>query len=911
MLLDTVTGPPRAVTAKVPSAFVRVPATLAEWIAACVLAFATLGFVVALPNVRNDVGIVPFFFPFLGSVVVASHAVTALLLFWRAELALERRVAVLAGTFLIAAILALANVLALPTNVSGLGLLGPHAAAWYRVIGHLVWPLGVVIFAWMPGNRNHGPGRALLFALIAAAVAVLVGTYTIAGLPLLVDARGAYLPAYYLALGLAAALITAAVCSLLRRKPTSLELWVAMSAVFLLAETLLTMRAGTRFSLGSYVGRGFGLASALVVFVALTGEYIGLLRRASVVERVATIAEAAPIITVIVDRAGRCSFVNERWTAMTGQTASDAFGIGFRSVIHPEDLASEDAEWRLANRAQREFSMELRFYDATARRHRWHLIRSSPLGDVPKRVEAWLITATDIDDQRRALDEARAAQLEFQRIAEAIPQIVWTALPNGTIDWANANWYAYCGLNSGALLAHAWQIMPHPDDRAEILSRWGEAVAAGQPAEMEFRLLRRDGAYRWFLTRVVPVRDNAGEIVRWYGTSTDIDERRRQGDELTRLYEREHSVAKALQAAFLPPFLPEVPGIEFDAVYRPAARETEVGGDWYDAFILPDGRIAISVGDVMGHGLEAATAMVRVRESLRAAATLPDLAPDGVLRTASRALAAAQHDVFATATFGVLDRGAATFSYACAGHPGPLLRRAAAVTSLAGGGTLLGLDGVGATTHIIALRTGDVLAFFTDGLVEAERDLEAGELRLVAALGANGRDAAKVVASALTVEPRDDVALLTVAIDALPSHAAFGGGPNWKFASDDARTAHIARSSFVAYLRAHGAREADIGAAEIVFGELVGNVVRHAPGPIDVELEWNADSPLLLVRDRGTGFEARSTALPADDYSESGRGLYLITTFAHPPAVRKRAEGGTEISVRLALQSDATGTRSA
>ncbi len=909
MLRDTVTGPPRAAIARVPSAFERVPATAAEWLAAATLAAITIGVFVALPNVRVDIGMVPLFYPFFGSVVSVSQAVTALILFWRAELAHERRVAALGGTYLFAALVALANVLALPNNMFGANLFGPHAAAWYRVFAHLAWPLGIAIFAWMPGDRNRGPARALVVALAAALAAIAFGAFGATLLPPLVDARGAFLPGFYLAFTVSSFISVFAICSLLRRRPTSLELWVTLSVLFLLAETILSIRSGVRFSLGSYVGRGFGVASALVVFVALTGEYIALLRRANVVERFATIAEAAPIITIIADNDGRCSFVNGRWTALTGQSANDAFGAGYRNVIHAGDLERVEGPWRIANRARREFVTELRFYDAATQRHRWHLIRSSALGDGPGRVDAWLVTATDIDDQRRALDEARAAQLEFQRIAEAIPQIVWTAQPSGTIDWANANWYAYSGLTTATSLDTAWRSVSHPEDRAEILRRWHDAIETGQPVEMEFRLLRADGAYRWFLTRVVPVRDNAGALVRWYGTSTDIDERRRQGDELTRLYEREHSVAKALQSAFLPPFLPDVAGIAFDAVYRPAARETEVGGDWYDAFLLPDDRVAISVGDVMGHGLEAATAMVRVRESLRAAAMLPDLAPDGVLRTASRALAMAQSDVLATATYGVLDRNAATFSYACAGHPGPLLRRASGVKSLSGGGTLLGLEGVAATTHVIALRTGDILAFYTDGLVESERDIERGERRLLEALGANGRDAAMIVAAALTSEPRDDVALLTVAIDALPSAAL--AGPNWKFASDDARTAQVARSSFVAYLRAHDLLEGDIAAAEIVFGELVGNVVRHAPGPIDVELAWNDAAPLLVVRDRGAGFEPRSTALPADDYSENGRGLYLIATFANMPSVRRRADGGAEIAVQLALQSAALDVRSA
>jgi hypothetical protein len=130
MLRETVTGQPRAAIARVPSAFVRVPATVAEWLAAGILAASTIGVVVALPNLRVDIGMVRFFYPFFGSVVAISHAVTALILFWRAELARERRVAVLGGTYLFAALLALANVLALPRGIESSGISrGPSASS--------------------------------------------------------------------------------------------------------------------------------------------------------------------------------------------------------------------------------------------------------------------------------------------------------------------------------------------------------------------------------------------------------------------------------------------------------------------------------------------------------------------------------------------------------------------------------------------------------------------------------------------------------------------------------------------------------------------------------------------------------------------------------------------------------------
>ncbi|HWT06865.1 MAG TPA: SpoIIE family protein phosphatase, partial [Xanthomonadales bacterium] len=138
------------------------------------------------------------------------------------------------------------------------------------------------------------------------------------------------------------------------------------------------------------------------------------------------------------------------------------------------------------------------------------------------------------------------------------------------------------------------------------------------------------------------------------------------------VYTREHHVADTLQRALLPERLPVDDRLAFDAAYMPGAQEAIVGGDWYDAFRLPDGRIAFSIGDVAGHGLRAAIVMGEVRQAFRAAALNPN-SPSLVLERANTIVNMRANPVMVTAMFGIVDPRDGTVTYASAGHPAPLL----------------------------------------------------------------------------------------------------------------------------------------------------------------------------------------------------------------------------------------------
>lgn len=199
----------------------------------------------------------------------------------------------------------------------------------------------------------------------------------------------------------------------------------------------------------------------------------------------------------------------------------------------------------------------------------------------------------------------------------------------------------------------------------------------------------------------------------------------------TRLYERERRIAIELQAASLPARLPSVPNFRISAEYRPGSDESTIGGDWYDAFNLADGRIALTVGDVLGHGLHAAITMTKLRQAMQAAAMVaPD--PNVMLRVADRTLRLVDPDAYATAVAALYDRAAQTLTFASAGHPGPIVRTPdGRVCEHSSPGTLLGLHEDSACgSAVVSTPPGSTVVFFTDGLIEATRDIAQGMRRL-------------------------------------------------------------------------------------------------------------------------------------------------------------------------------------
>lgn len=130
--------------------------------------------------------------------------------------------------------------------------------------------------------------------------------------------------------------------------------------------------------------------------------------------------------------------------------------------------------------------------------------------------------------RRGALHDAGAA---FHALADTMPQMIWSTLPDGDHDYYNAQWYRFTGVPEGSTDGEGWAGMFHPDDQPEAWRRWNHSLATGAPYEVEYRLRRHDGIYRWVLGRALPIRDRAGRIERWIGTCTDIQDAKESAEQ--------------------------------------------------------------------------------------------------------------------------------------------------------------------------------------------------------------------------------------------------------------------------------------------------------------------------------------------------------------------------------------------
>src|SRR5713226_2298347 len=115
----------------------------------------------------------------------------------------------------------------------------------------------------------------------------------------------------------------------------------------------------------------------------------------------------------------------------------------------------------------------------------------------------------------------------YRTMIDAIPAMAWSSLPDGSVEFANRRWHDYTGLSAEELRGGGWKVAAHPDELEAVIGKWQALLASPQPGEIEGRVRRFDGEYRWFLFRAEPLRDDCGNIIRWYGTNTDIEERKR------------------------------------------------------------------------------------------------------------------------------------------------------------------------------------------------------------------------------------------------------------------------------------------------------------------------------------------------------------------------------------------------
>ncbi len=227
-------------------------------------------------------------------------------------------------------------------------------------------------------------------------------------------------------------------------------------------------------------------------------------------------------------------YANRRWLDEVGASADALEGWGWTAFIHPDDLPDLLRCWR-ASMAGGEPSVSEARVRRAAGGYRRMLHRVQPLRDEHGTVVRWVGSSLDVEEQKRTEEVLQRTERELRTILETIPAFVWTARSDGALDFIAGRLFAETGLRKSETLLWEWANVLHPEDRERVVKDWLDALAAGRAPDQEMRVRGADGTYRWFLTRAVALRDEEGAILRWYGTFTDIDARKRAEEELQKL----------------------------------------------------------------------------------------------------------------------------------------------------------------------------------------------------------------------------------------------------------------------------------------------------------------------------------------------------------------------------------------
>ena len=470
------------------------------------------------------------------------------------------------------------------------------------------------------------------------------------------------------------------------------------------------------------------------------------------------------------------------WRWITGQSEQDYTGFGWLESIHPEDRERVERDWRECVRTGKIFDDRYRIRTKGGS-YRHYDVRAVPIERDGKIVE-WVGASSDVTSQREAeemrgrlTEQLSAAALRTARLQQATSMLAEALTVEQVVEViTEVGRTAIGALHSAVALLDGARLKVVNDDLRNAPDSAGGELTLQAPSVMTKAIATRrpvlvedpEDLRRQFdgELEIDPERVAASDERSWvglpllaagaplgalrfsFGRPRKIIEEERVflealagqcslAVERAGLYEREHTTAETLQRSLLPDQLPSVPGLVLRAMYRPVAKNMEIGGDWYDAFRLADQRLAVAVGDVMGKGLTAAAGMGRVRNALRALA-LTDPRPAAVLGGLDRLFSATEEEEqVTTVAYLVIDPETGNGVLGNAGHLPALVLEAGCAPRFdqVEAGTPLGWASP-RKQHAFNLRPGSTAVFYSDGLVEnRNRGLDTGleELAAVAA----------------------------------------------------------------------------------------------------------------------------------------------------------------------------------
>src|SRR5258706_3762009 len=268
-----------------------------------------------------------------------------------------------------------------------------------------------------------------------------------------------------------------------------------------------------------------------IEYLVIAGIDITARKRAEAEVRV--LVDAIPQFVWMLRPDGSLEYCNQRWRDYIKMTVEQVHGEGWMQCMHPDDWRRVRAVWQRALQTGRPYEGEMRPRDGTTGEYRWFLDRAVPFTDAQGQIVKWFGTSTDIEEQKRTEQRLKESEENLRVLAETVPQLVWTTGPDNRLDYCNQRYCAYAHATFEQLQGHGWRQFLHPEEAERALTLRQHSLETGEPYESEQRLRNgQTGEYRWFLGRAMPVRDETGQIVKWVGTGTDIDEQKRTEEAL-------------------------------------------------------------------------------------------------------------------------------------------------------------------------------------------------------------------------------------------------------------------------------------------------------------------------------------------------------------------------------------------
>ncbi len=517
-------------------------------------------------------------------------------------------------------------------------------------------------------------------------------------------------------------------------------------------------------------------------------EQVGLL---------APVLDSSPIGVGVFDTALRFTYVNPQLARINGRSVEDHLGHTLSELFPAEQSRLVEPPLReVVTTGRPQYDVDLQAEVDGSALH--FVVNRYPIHTAQGELLGVAVTVHDVTARRRVAElEAETARLrataELAHRLEAAQRIAgfgsWELdVRTGRREWST-QMRAILGLDgSPGAPPDVWAFV-HPEDVDRARAFATALSDGGGAAVVELRMIRTDGRVITVVGSGEPVHDPGGRLVKVWGTIVDVTVERtaeaaardaiRAAEAARAQLAVEHTTLEMFQRAMLPATVPALPGVDLAVAYRPHADRAAIGGDWYDAFTLPGGRLALVIGDVTGHDLQAATVMGQIRNAVRAYALL-DSRPGLVLQRTNALLRALPELEPTTMIFGVYDPGTCELTWSRAGHPPPLHRHGGTVAVLdRPNGPLLGAvsDPGRYPEATVGLAPGDTVLWYTDGLIERRGgDILGAEARLRDLLASppasmSAHDVVALIDHALIVDHQldDDACVLVVHLPGAPA----------------------------------------------------------------------------------------------------------------------------------------------